>query len=770
MGRTRATVWSRLCLLVALLLVALLLLAPVARAQVRIVPGPTPIPGGDARVAGDLTVINDRLAFALAVESAPPYGVPRAALIDLAPVSQGRIGHDTVIFADFIPNNWSAWPNRQHALTIVTDTPQEAVVETVRDWGMVTITTRYSLKAGDDQVHIVVTMANGGPVALPGLRSGLTLWPGAGHLLAVPGLADVADGPAAAALSDRVVAYDEGWAVALHAPYVNHVGFGSRDMYRVHTLAPGETRRFEGWLQVVPAGDLAPVVAQEIARKGLASAVLSGRVTGADGRPVAQPVVMIEKAGTPYAWTIGDAQGRYRIELPRADYAAYATARGHTQTPPVPVGMTGGGDRTQDFAGLQPPGTLNLRVVRRGSGRPLDARITIERGQQPQIGFLGRRVFFTDLDRRGKASLTLAPGDYDLAVSWGKDVLAPATPVHATIVSGQTTAQTATIDAIFDPASRGWVSADLHHHADQAEAVTPAPDLARSQLAAGLDLLFVSDHDSVANLAPLRAIARRRGVPFLPGIEITTSWAHFNAWPLRPDARLTIDTAKTTVGAIFAEARRMGAAVIQVNHPFIPYGYFTSVAGGVAPGGFNPAFDVLEINARNPEDDDRVVKAGAAFWNAGQRHYLAAGTDVHDVWSEASGRVRTFVHPGAAQRGVPAALAYARALKAGHAYVTYGPLVFPDRMFGDTMTVRTGRRFALGFTVQAVRGLKRATLLGRDGPVAVRDLASSGQSARIDFPLTADGAAWYMLIVEDSAGARAFTNPVWIAVTGRAAR
>ena len=40
---------------------------------------------------------------------------------------------------------------------------------------------------------------------------------------------------------------------------------------------------------------------------------------------------------------------------------------------------------------------------------------------------------------------------------------------------------------------------------------------------------------------------------------------------------------------------------MQVNHPFIPFGYFTSLAAGVAPGGFNPHFDLIEINSSVPE-------------------------------------------------------------------------------------------------------------------------------------------------------------------------
>jgi hypothetical protein len=64
---------------------------------------------GDARAAGDLTVRNDRLAFALAVQSSP--ALRRGVLVDLAPVAEGRIGRDRVVYADFIPNAWSAWPN-----------------------------------------------------------------------------------------------------------------------------------------------------------------------------------------------------------------------------------------------------------------------------------------------------------------------------------------------------------------------------------------------------------------------------------------------------------------------------------------------------------------------------------------------------------------------------------------------------------------------------------------------------------------------------------
>ena len=298
------------------LLASLLSLTAVAgvASSVHVITGPTPIPRGNARAVGDITVVNEKLAFALAVESAAPYGVPRGAIVAVAPVRNGTIARNRVVFADFIPNNWSAWPNTYHRVDILEHGPRQVRIRAVRDWGEVTITTLYAVTAGSDQIAISTTMHNGGTRTLPDLLSGLTLWPNSGFLFAVPGLAGVTAGSAAGRLSDRVTAYDADWALTLHAPYLDRVGSSSRDLFRLHTLAPGESRTFEGWLQVGGSGDLAPVVAAEIARRHLPAATVHGRVTTSDGEAIAQLVVVVEKDGKPYAWTLGHA-GTYRLAL-----------------------------------------------------------------------------------------------------------------------------------------------------------------------------------------------------------------------------------------------------------------------------------------------------------------------------------------------------------------------------------------------------------------------------------------------------------------------
>ena len=743
------------------LLASLVALAGLTRApaSVRVLLGPTPIPRGNARAAGDMTIVNEKLAFALAVESAVPYGVPRGALVAVAPVRHGQIQRNRVVFADFIPNNWSAWPNTYHHVEILEHGPRQARIRAVRDWGEVIISTVYTLASGSDEIAISSTMTNGGAQPLPDLLSGLTLWPNSGFLFAVPGLAGVTEGSAAGALSRRVVAYDSDWALTLHAPYLDHIGSSSRDLFRRHTLAPGASRTFEGWLQVGASGDLAPVVAKEIAREHLSAGTVHGRVRSATGQPIARPVVVVEKDGKPYAWTVG-INGAYRLALPAGDYRLFATALHYSQSAPAPLALVPGASEGRDFQDLEPPGRIELEVAEAHSGVPLDARITIGEGTKPLVQFLGRTTFFTALERKGHLAEPIAPGVYRFAASSGAGFLAESADAQVRVAPGGVARDHIAIERLFNPPSRGWYAADLHHHADQAEAVTPPRELARSELAAGLDVLFVSDHDSTINTGALRQIALARNICFVAGIELSPSWGHFNAYPLAPGATLALDTSTANVAQIFAEARREGALALQVNHPYIPYGYFASLESGVAPGGFNAGFDLIEINsAVSDADNSKALSRAWSFWNDGKRYYLSAGSDTHDVWNEESGRVRAYVHPD----GPPDPQHFVAALEAGHAYVTFGPLIFPGVMFGEELHGAPGTKVTLSFDLASVAGLKQVQLVGRGTVERTQSFPQGLRESHVEFEVPLESAGWYALTVEDQRGRKAYSDPIWTA-------
>ena len=729
--------------------------------------GPTPIVGGEAVAADDLTLVNDRMAVGIAIGSTPPWGAPSGAIIDVATVERGVIGRDHIAFADFLPNSWSPWTGVRPEVETLSPGGPEAVVRVTRLWQGVEVRTTYRLADGADQINILVELTNRGTIDHRGLSSGLTLWAKGGAFFAMPGLVGangkaLDSGSTTGALADRVSAYGRDWAITLHAPYADRVGYEQKDLYRRIDLPPGGRMSLAGWLQATPSGDLAPAVRAEIARRAVPSGTVDGAIAALGGGKVTDGTVIVEKNGVAYAWARSEG-GRYALSLPVGRYALYATGAGFASTDKILVEIVAGAGLKQDFATLRPPGRVSFEISDAAMHTPIPARIAVVEGEQPVVEYLGRHVFFTDLGKTGRSDVMLAPGHYAFSVSHGAGFLSAPRVERVTVQSGQDVAVRVALPRPFDPAASGWFGADLHHHADQAEAVTPIADLARSQLAAGLNPLFISDHDDMRNAAPLCAIAARAGAACLPGVELTTSWGHFNAYPIHPDGRVSIDMSQAKVATVLDEARRLGATAVQLNHPFGGgEGYINNVAAGLAPGGFDPRFDLLELNGSGETETGRAADAKTLalawrLWSGGHRYYLTGGSDTHDVWVGMSGSVRVYAHPA----GPLSADSYVAALLAGASYVTRGPLILPDRMFGTTVRRSSGSSVAAGFRLSAIAGLRSASLVVNGTVSETRSFTGLPREARADFAWPAQ-AGWYAVTVTDGAGAQAFSNPVWI--------
>lgn len=770
----------------AMAAIGLLLSAP-SIADVSITKGKTLIPHGNAISDNDLTIKNDKLAFSLAIGSAPPWGVARGCIVDIANVKDdGSLSPDRVAFADFIPNNWSSWPNTYQSLNIIKDSQDEAIVEVIRDFGKVEISTTYRLRSGSDLIHVQTTMTNKGE-AIVDMLSGFTLWPDAGYKFAVP----VAGGNAHSSeeaqnanfMTDRFVGYGADWAVALHAPYMTEVKNQSRDLYAQHRLQKGQSATFTGDYQVLASGDLAPVVRAEINRKNQQAGTLLGQVQTPNHQAVHTPAIVVSQQGVPYMWGLGQ-DGQYQFELPVGEYQVYATGKGYSHSKVQTVEITADKNQTLSFDDLLAPGQVSVKVADAQTKTPLDAKVKIVQGNQPLIEFLGARTFFTELDNKGQATFPLAPGDYQLSLSAGGGFNAIPKLVSTTVKANATTSIDSEIQISTYPTQNGWYAADLHHHADVLEGSTSPEYLVRSQLAAGLNALFVSDHDSTKNNAEIQALADKRGVPFIPSIEVSPSWGHFNAFPINAGASLSVDPGIDDIHTLIKDMRRMGATVIASNHPYIPYGYLSSLDKNSAPGGFNPSIDLFELNAG--VDNQPTISKMHQLWSQGLPYYYTAGSDTHDVWNQTSGLNRMFVYTGSK----PSAEAYAQAMKNGRSYVSYGPIIYPQNvMFGDTIKFAKAQPQSITFDLVAVNGLKSVQLIGADSQTnsaaqtqsegagispqpstdtngdvnsrVIRQQALSGDSASITFTLpTSSG--WVALVVEDKKGHKAYSNPIWL--------
>lgn len=725
---------------------------------VQILHGPT-ISEGDARSTEDLTLMNSRLAVTFAVATDPPWGLLRGGLLDAAVVRNGRPDTDLLSVFDFLPDNWAGWPNTAINVQVTSVGPDAASVRVERDWGDVDLVTTYTLRQDEDRLQVHTHMHNSGRTTTRRIASGYALWPKKGFILTPPGLDNVRQGDMDTALADWFLGYDQDWTLALHAPFADWIDHYGKGMFRRHRLEPGQSRSFEGWLQICPSGDIAEVLAFEMQRKDLKPGRLQGRILDEGGQAVPQPVVSVQKAGRLLTWTLGR-DGCYALDLPEGEYTVQSTGVGFGSAPARQADISKGRKTSLDFSDLPTPGRLVFQVSETDSGRPLDARIEMLEGRQPAIGFLGQTTFFTDLKDIGRADLTLSPGEYAFAISHGSGFCSHPEQVRVSAAAGQTQTVPVALSVNIHTRDTGWFAADLHHHGNILDGATSPEDAVRSQLAAGLDILFLSDHDSTANNQRMLELAKQRNSLFLPAMEISRSWGHFNIAPLLQDPRPDPGPLTGSPREIFSAARALGAEIISINHPFSTYGYLRNLELGTVPGDFDPDFDCLEINYQHPVEP--ALHTIWEYWNQGRRVYLIAGTDSHDVQSDRSGAVRTFV----ALSGIPTQDALIAALKAGHSFISYGPLIFPEIMFGSHLRLQKGAALPLRFRLKAVNALSRAELIEQGRSVDSREFTGASTREDVVFEPAPKTATWFAVRVTDQHGKQAFTNPIWVSDAG----
>lgn len=66
---------------------------------------------------------------------------------------------------------------------------------------------------------------------------------------------------------------------------------------------------------------------------------------------------------------------------------------------------------------------------------------------------------------------------------------------------------------------------DLHCHSNVSDGVLPPAKVAAYAHEAGVDVWALTDHDEVGGIAAARAAATERGMRFVPGVEISITWA-----------------------------------------------------------------------------------------------------------------------------------------------------------------------------------------------------------------------------------------------------
>lgn len=534
----------------------------------------------------------------------------------------------------------------------------------------------------------------------------------------------------------------------------------------------------------------------------------SGSVNGAE---VDKPKTIEQ----PMVWAITDKNGKYSFKLPKTTnnfdkegtykYKLKLEKAGYTSQT-TDEAFTLDSDRTQNFPIKK--GVLVKLSAKDQHGQAIPFRVEIS-GVTYENKCAGISTYFSNsADKETDIEFNLTQAEkVTFTASYGKNFESKVDS-YTTNVTADGVIHEFKIPEIVDPKESGWVSMDNHQHSNYGDGATTPEDLFNAQIAAKLYYNLVSDHDTRINNIPMKTFSDKIGRPYISNMEVSPGWGHWGVLNVDFSEKETgnIVNASTATPPEIIKAGHAAKALVIVHHPYSDYGFLhnqDSVAGGHADGWKD--FDLLELQSTISSDgktlevleeltaenykninldklsstiasagvsqmDAKALVSAFAFWNAGEKKYLSAGSDQHQATNTAlyPGIIRQYAKVGKDSKEATKAdsKAYLAALKDGRSYVTMGPLFFTydGESFGDTIS--TGKK-ALKIDAQAVNGLEKVVLYRNGVKVETKYLKGSTDKQTLEFMIdSTNDTKWYSYVAIDSTGNYAVSNPIWVNAEG----
>ena len=414
---------------------------------------------------------------------------------------------------------------------------------------------------------------------------------------------------------------------------------------------------------------------------------LHGRVVGGD---TGVDVWGVGPEGRPLLHVKPRPDGTFDAAAPEIDIGFYATMA-HTRASPI-VSRPMHDDSELELTML-PGGEVHVLVEDPDTDQALTARLivhgvapTADPNFGPDYRASGAGPLIDAL--RGEATMPLPAGRYRVLATRGPEYTIDEQSLD--VAPGSSHSVRLALRHIVD--TPGWVGCDFHVHARPSFDSPVLPeDRVISLVAAGVDFAVPSEHNAVGRYeSVLDALDLGRDLAALPGVEITTarpSFGHFNVFPYYGPS--VPPFYRTTLKKIWTAARAGDPTrVLQVNHPrFKTIGYFDIVGldtkTGHAEQFWRDDFDTLEIyngaDAANRARVEAVLLDWLQLLELGHKYVGTGDSDSHRIQYQWAGYPRTYVALPLEQSGDTGRPidkgALIASLKAGHAFVTSGPIV-----------------------------------------------------------------------------------------------
>jgi predicted metal-dependent phosphoesterase TrpH len=197
------------------------------------------------------------------------------------------------------------------------------------------------------------------------------------------------------------------------------------------------------------------------------------------------------------------------------------------------------------------------------------------------------------------------------------------------------------------------VRIDLHVHSTASDGTQPPAAVLAEAAATGLDVVALTDHDTTAGWAEASGAARREGIAFVPGAEISCQVdgvsVHLLSYlhdPAEPELAAEMERTRTDR---LTRARRM-VDLIALDYPLT----WEEVAARVEPGatvGRPHIADAMVVKGLVADRDEAFATVLHSRSRYHVRHYAPdAGRAVRLV--RRAGGVPVMAHPLAARRGL----------------------------------------------------------------------------------------------------------------------
>ncbi|HKW38795.1 MAG TPA: 3',5'-nucleoside bisphosphate phosphatase [Burkholderiales bacterium] len=192
------------------------------------------------------------------------------------------------------------------------------------------------------------------------------------------------------------------------------------------------------------------------------------------------------------------------------------------------------------------------------------------------------------------------------------------------------------------------MNADLHCHSTESDGLLSPGEVVARAAANGVELLSLTDHDTISGLDEARAEAKRRGLRFVDGVEVSVTW-HGSTVHI---VGLRVDPRSAALREGLASLRKGREARAQ------------KIAEGLSAAGIPGSLEGARRYADNPELISRahfarfLVEAGRApdVKNVFQRYLVKdrpgwvphQWASLQDAvgWIRAAGGVAVVAHPG----------------------------------------------------------------------------------------------------------------------------